>query len=136
MSWQNNFQGASSKYIHIQNQVSLGAGETVNAKMRFEDWLWETSRAHVKHYHSDNGIFTAEAFCDSCKEGRQMQSFSGVGAQHQNAEAERAIQTIMYMARSFMIHAALHWGEDGSDDISQWSFAVDQASWLYNCIPQ
>ena len=32
-----------------------------------------------------------------------MQSFSGVGAQHQNAEAERAIQTVMYMARSFRI---------------------------------
>ena len=44
-----------------------------------------------------------------------MQSFSGVGAQHQNAEAERSIQTVMYMARSFMIHAALHWGEDGAD---------------------
>jgi transposase InsO family protein len=130
------FRYASSKYIHVQNQVSLGAGETVNAKMRFEDWLWETARARVKHYHSDNGVFTAEAFRDSCKEDRQTQSFSGVGAQHQNAEAERAIQTIMYMARSFMIHAALHWGEDGSDDISQWSFAVDHASWLYNHIPQ
>ena len=31
------FRDASSKYIHVQNQVSLGAGETVNAKMRFED---------------------------------------------------------------------------------------------------
>ena len=27
------FRNASSKYIHVQNQVSLGAGETVNAKM-------------------------------------------------------------------------------------------------------
>jgi hypothetical protein len=61
---------------------------------------WETSCAHVKHYQSD--------FCDSCKEDRQTQSFSGVGYQHQIAEAEHAIQTIMYMARLFMIHAALH----------------------------
>ena len=102
------FRDASSKYIHVQNQVSLGAGETVNAKMRFEDWLWGTSHACVKHYHSDNGIFMAEAFCDSCKEDRQMQSFSGIGAHHQNAESECAIRTIMHMARSFMIHAALH----------------------------
>ena len=65
-----------------------------------------------------------------------MQSFSGVGAQHQNAEAERSIQTVMYMARSFMIHVALHWGEDQSDDLSLWSFAVDYAAWLYNLIPQ
>ena len=35
-----------------------------------------------------------------------------------------------------MIHAALHWGSDGSDDLSLWSFAVDHAAWLYNRIPQ
>ena len=40
------------------------------------------------------------------------------------------------MARSFMIHAALNWGEDGSDDLSLWSFALDHASWLYNRVPQ
>ena len=40
------------------------------------------------------------------------------------------------MARSFMIHAALNWGEDGSDDLSLWSLALDHASWLYNKIPQ
>jgi hypothetical protein len=130
------FRDAASKYIHVQNQVSLGAGETVNAKLKFEDWLWETARARVKHYHSDNGVFTAQEFRDSCEADRQTQSFSGVGAQHQNAEAERAIQTVMYMARSFMIHAALHWGEDGSGDIELWSFALDHAAWLYNRIPQ
>ena len=42
----------------------------------------------------------------------------------------------MYMARSFLIHAALHWSEDRSDDISLWSFAVDHAAWLYNRTPQ
>ncbi|KAL7486416.1 hypothetical protein ACHAW6_012024 [Cyclotella cf. meneghiniana] len=42
----------------------------------------------------------------------------------------------MYMARSFMIHAALNWGEDGSDNISLWLFAVDYAVSLYNHIPQ
>jgi hypothetical protein len=102
------FRDAASKYIHVQNQVSLGVGETVNAKMKFEDWFWETPRACVRHYHSDNGVFMADQFCDSCEADKQTQSFSGVGAQHQNAEAERALQTAMYMARSFMIHAALH----------------------------
>jgi hypothetical protein len=130
------FRDAGSKYIHVQNQVSLGAGETVNSKLAFEEWLWEAARVRVKHYHSDNGIFTAKQFREACEEEKQTQSFSGVGAQHQNAEAERAIQTVMYMARSFMIHAALNWGEDGSDDITLWSFAVDHAAWLYNRIPQ
>ena len=31
------FRDAASKYIHVQNQVSLGAGETVNAKVGFEE---------------------------------------------------------------------------------------------------
>ncbi|KAL7479156.1 hypothetical protein ACHAW6_004895 [Cyclotella cf. meneghiniana] len=29
----------------------------------------------------------------------------------------------MYMARSFMVHVTLNWGEDGSDDINLWPFA-------------
>ncbi|KAL7484431.1 hypothetical protein ACHAW6_010069 [Cyclotella cf. meneghiniana] len=42
----------------------------------------------------------------------------------------------MYMAQSFMIHTVLHWGEDGSDDISMWPFAMDHAACLYNHILQ
>ena len=130
------FRDAASKLIHVANQVSLGAGKTVNSKLKFEEWLWEFAYARVKHYHSDNGIFVSEDFKEACGEKEQTQSFSGVGAQHQNSEAERAIQTIMYMARSFMIHAAMHWGEDDSGDISLWPFAVDHAAWLYNRLPQ
>ena len=88
--------------------VFLGAGETIQAKNEFETWLWEEARLQVKHYHSDNGVFNAKMFTDNCKEEGQTQTFSGVGAQHQNAEAERAIQTVVYMARSFMVHAALN----------------------------
>eukprot|EP00956_Cyclotella_meneghiniana_P008774 scaffold12007_cov42-Cyclotella_meneghiniana.AAC.5 len=104
--------------------------------MAFEEWLWGQARVTVKHYHSDNGVFDSTLFREACEEENQKQSFSGVGAQHQNAEAERAIQTVMYMARTFMIHAALQWGSDGSDDLLLWPFAVDHAAWLYNRIPQ
>ncbi len=41
----------------------------------------------------------------------------------------------MYMARSFMVHASLHWTERGSDDISLWPFAVKHGVWLYNRVP-
>ena len=58
---------------------------------------------------------------------KQTQSFSGVNAQFQNAEAERAIKTIVYMARYYMIHAALHWVCKESDDMNLWSFAIDYA---------
>ena len=62
------FRDAASKIIHVKNQVSLNAGETINSKLRFEEWLYEQAAVTVKHYHSDNGVFTAELFCDSCAE--------------------------------------------------------------------
>jgi hypothetical protein len=65
-------------------------------KARFKQWLWDQCVSEVKHYHGDNGIFSAEKYCRDCDENGQSQSFSGVGTQHQNARAEQAIQTIMY----------------------------------------
>ena len=88
------------------------------AKEVFEEWLKEKSWVEIKHYHSDNGVFTAEEFCEDCKEKNQKQYFSGVGAQHQNAKAERAIQTIMWMACTFMLHVSIRWTEHGMDDIA------------------
>ncbi len=90
--------------------------------------------AEVKHYRGNNGFFSAEEYRQECMKG-QSQSFSGVEAQHPNSWAERAIQTIMYMACCFMVHSSLHWTDWGSDDISLWPFAVKHAVWLYNCIP-
>ncbi len=89
----------------------------------------------VKHYHGNNGIFSTEEYCLECKEKGQSQSFSGVGAQHQNAGAERAIQTIMFMAHSFMVHSSLHWTDRGLDDILLWPFAVKHVVWIYNRVP-
>jgi hypothetical protein len=34
-----------------------------------------------------------------------------------------------------MVHASLHWTEQGSDDISLWSFAVKHSVWIYNQVP-
>jgi hypothetical protein len=76
-----------------------------------------------------------EEFWRDCKKKEQSQSFSGVGAQHQNAHAERAIQTIMYMAQTFMVHASLHWTERGLDNLSLWSFTVKHLVWVYNRVP-
>ncbi len=126
------FWDAASKIIHVENQVSHGAGETLASKESFEQCLWEISRARVKHFHSNTTkrltlliLFASAEFHEQFKEDQQSQSFSGVGAQHQKAEAERSIRMVLYMACSFMIHVALHWGEDQSDDLLLWSFAVD-----------
>jgi transposase InsO family protein len=63
-------------------------------KARFEQWLWDQCVSEVIHYHGDNGIISAEEYRHDCEEKGQSQSFSGVGAQHQNERAERAIQAI------------------------------------------
>ena len=34
------YQDASANLVRVQNQVSLGAGETVLGKSAFEDWIW------------------------------------------------------------------------------------------------
>ena len=129
------FNDAATGIIWVENQISLGASETVLSKQSFEEWLWELACVEVEHYRSDNGVFIAEEFREACKDKQQSQSFSGVGAKHQNARAERAIQTIMYMARTSMLHVALHWSENGVDNLALWPFAVKHAVWLYNRLP-
>ncbi len=75
-------------------QHQAGAIKTVMGKARFEQWLWDQCVSEVKHYHGDNGTSSAEEYHRDSDEKGQSQSFSGVGAQHQNARAEQAIQTI------------------------------------------
>jgi hypothetical protein len=101
-------------------------------KEHFETWLYNTACVEVKHFHADNGIFSSEEYRLECSKKKQLQSFLGVGAQHQNYKAEWAIQTIMYMARTFLVHLSLHWTDMGADDISLWPFTVKHAVWLYN----
>ncbi len=129
------YNDATSGLIWVENQVSLGASETIMGKERFEQWLYDTACIEVKHFHGNNGIFSWEEYRLECSKKKQSQSFSGVGAQHQNSTAEWAIQTIMYMACTFLVHSSLHWTDMGADDISLWPFAVKHVVWLYNCVP-
>jgi hypothetical protein len=126
---------AASGAVRVEHQVSLGAGETICAREQFEEWLYELSCVDVAGYHSDNGVFTAAEFQEDCKLKHQQQTFSGVGAKHQNGHAEQSIWTIISIARTFMIHVSLHWDEQGSDVMALWPFAVCHAVWLYNHLP-
>jgi len=46
--------------------VSLNAAEIANVQLCCEEWLWEQACGKVKHYHSDNGVFTAKLFKEAC----------------------------------------------------------------------
>jgi len=54
------FNDAALGLIHVENQVSMGAGETIASKLRFEQWLYDLAMVEVLHYRSNNGVFTAE----------------------------------------------------------------------------
>ena len=60
--------------------------------------------------------------------------FGGVEDQHHNFLSERAIETIMYMARTFMVYNLLHWTDYAVDDLLLYYFVVQHAVWMYNCM--
>ena len=60
--------------------------------------------------------------------------FSGTGASHQNETAERAIKTVLALARNMFMHAALRCHEDIlSTDFCPTSMYYDV--WVYNRTP-
>jgi hypothetical protein len=119
--------------IKVYHQVSLGASDTLESKRLFEA---EASQCGVSvdSFHADNGIFKAQAWTAQLQEQSQGQSLSGVGAHHQNALAERAIQTVHNSARAMLLHVQIHWPDEY--DTRLWPFALDYAAWLYNHTPK
>jgi transposase InsO family protein len=88
----------------------------------------------VQKYMSDNGsAFTSKEFSEHLTEFAQVSKLAGVGAHHHNAQAERAIQTIMSISRTMMIHSGIHWPDMAQ--ASLWPMAVARACYLYNHVP-
>jgi len=112
--------------------VNLTTHETLLAVKRFEAVLADFG-AVVQEYRTDQGgAFVSAAFKAKLQEFRQIQSFAGVGAHYQSA-AERAIQTIMSMARTCMLHHAIHWPE--VSDASLWPLSVRYCAFIHNHVP-
>ncbi len=65
------------------------------AKVLFEQWSWDLAFAEIRQFYSDHGIINAELFVEDCKNKFQTQSFSEVGAYHQNTLPEQSIQMAM-----------------------------------------
>ena len=83
---------------------------------------------------TDNGsAFTSSGFSDKLRDFSQVIRFAGAGAHHHNGTAERAIQTIMSLSRTMMLHSAIHWPDVA--DSSLWPMAVAHAVYLYNHVP-
>ena len=126
------FVDHASGYIHVEHQVAFNAAQTLLSKHRFERHCQDMG-ATVVNYQTDNGVFNAAAFVTEIEKRGQQVRFSGVGAHHQNGVAERNIGTIMRMARTMMLHAAVQWPEVA--DASLWPMAVDYAVFIFNHVP-
>ena len=81
------FVDHASGYIHIHNQVSMRAGNTLVGKRNFEA-IARDCGVKLKSFHADNHPFGAAEFMEDIELQGQTVTFSGVGAHHQNGAAE------------------------------------------------
>ena len=124
----------ASGYVHIEFQKHLNSHETLEAKTAFE-LMCRDHGVIIQSYLSDNGSsFTSKDFAQHLSLFQQIIRFAGVGAHHHNGCAERAIQSIMSIARTMMLHAAIHWPDVADPQL--WPMAVQHAAYLFNHIPQ
>jgi Reverse transcriptase (RNA-dependent DNA polymerase)/GAG-pre-integrase domain len=127
------FVDNASSFIHVEHQIALTSHETLQAKHKFEATCRDMGVV-IHTYHTDNGTaFNNREFAEELKTFRQVHSFAGVGAHHQNGVAERGIQTIMSMARTMMLHSAIKWPD--TCDLTLWPMAVDYAVYIHNHVP-
>jgi hypothetical protein len=122
------FVDHASGYIHVEFQTHLNTHETISAKESRDTGVIPQS------YLSDNGsAFTSTGFTDTLRKFAQISRFAGAGAHHHNGTAERAIQTIMSISRTMMLHAAIHWPDMA--DSALWPMAIAHAVFLHNHVP-
>ena len=118
----------ASGYVSINHQVAINATKTVKEKLTF-DREAQIQGVVIKVYHTDNGIFNSSDFMEELLKKQQKIRFSGAGTSHRNGAAERAIKTVVTMARTMLMHAALRCPEDTlSTDL--WPMAMDYAVWV------
>ena len=127
------FVDYASGLVHVEHQVAMTTHETLKSKTDFEAAARD-SGVIIQAYTSDNGsAFSSTDFNKELSTFKQIIRFAGIGAHHHNGVAERNIQSIMCMARTMMLHAAIRWPETA--DTSLWPMAVDYAVYVHNHLP-
>jgi transposase InsO family protein len=119
--------------VHIEFQVHLTTHETLKAKVNYE-LLCRGMDIIVQSFLTDNrSAFTSREFASQLAKFEKVIHFAGTGAHHHNEIAERNIQTIMSIARTMMLHSAIHWPDIA--DACLWPMAVQHALFLHNRMP-
>ena len=124
----------ASGYNSIRHQVSLNAADTIQAKLSFEKEAFGHG-IKITNYHCDKGTFAAADFVEAIAESEQNIRYSGANTGFQSGVSERAIRTVVSMARTMMLHAAMRWPEEElTPDL--WPMAMDYAVYIYNRLPK
>ena len=76
---------------------------TFAGKASFQIWAAKFG-VKTNIYHTDNRRFVEQNFISEIEDYNQTRIFCGVGSHHQNATAERKIQTLTLGDRTFLIH--------------------------------
>ena len=99
--------------------------DNLSGKSVFEIWA-VTFWVKINRYYVDNGIFSAQPFISSIEDANQAIIFCEVGYHHQNAMAERKIQTIALRARTLLLHENIYWPEAITTIL--WTYALNDFS--------
>ena len=127
------FVDHASSHVHVEFQAHLTTHETLKGKEHYE-LMSRDLGIIVQSFLTDNGsAFTSKEFTSQLAKFEQVIRFAGTGAHHHNAIAERNIQTIMAIARTMMLHSAIHWTDVA--DPCLWPMAVQHAVFLHNHMP-
>ena len=123
------FINQASNYTHVEFQTHLTTHETLQAKEQYESICQDFGVIPQSFLSDNDSAFTSGSFLRHLSKFAQIMRFAGVGAHHYNGHAERAIQTIMSMARTMMLHSAIHW--PNMADPALWPMAVQYAVYLH-----
>jgi hypothetical protein len=127
------FVDHASNHIHVEFQKRINSHETIVGKQAYESICLDYGVVPQSYLSDNNTSFTSHAFELHLENFSQHIRFAGAGAHHHNGHAERAIRTVMSIARTMMLHAAIHWPDVA--DPRLWPMAVQHAVFLYNHMP-
>ena len=121
-----------SNMTFVNFQISATAEDTVESKHAFERFALSHG-VTIKKYRADNGAFNTRVFKEAVVAANQRIDFCAAYAHHQNAIAERMIQTITTRARSQLIHAMHHWPDVITAEL--WPYPIKMVVDVHNNSP-
>ena len=127
------FVDHATGFVHVEHQTSTSTHDTLRAKESFELFCRDHGVLPQKYVSDNATAFTSKRFSEHLAVHRQINSFAGAGAHHHNGHAERSIRAMMSIARTMMLHSAIHWPDLA--DATLWPMAVTHAVFLWNHIP-